>query len=129
MDTELSQRRIIKFLLQPLLENSILHGLTPPYSALRIIIIIKHVDTFLELTIRDNGAGMNAERLTQVRRHMTDSSQDASDKSHGSFIGLYNIWKRLELFYNHQARIFIDSQEGKGTSILIRIPFSYTEGI
>ena len=87
------------------------------------------MDTFLELTIRDDGAGMNAERLAQVRRHMRDPSQESSDKSNGSFIGLYNIWKRLELFYNHQAGIYIDSRENSGTSILIRIPFCYTEGI
>lgn len=161
MDAELSQRRILKFLLQPLLENSILHGLTSPrsagqnagnsagnctehnaghcsernaghyakHNALHIDVSIKHVDTFLELTIRDDGAGMNAERLAQVRRHMMDPSQESSDKSNGSFIGLYNIWKRLELFYNHQAGIYIDSRENSGTSILIRIPFCYTEGI
>lgn len=123
----LKKKRLIKFLLQPLLENSILHGLTPPRTALHISVSIRRAGDFLELLICDDGIGMNAERLCQVRHRMSHPDEEIAEEATGSFIGLCNIRKRLDLFYDHQAQMIIDSTEEAGTSIVIRIPFHYTE--
>lgn len=116
--------QIIKFLLQPLLENSILHGLVPPRSSLDICIAIRLLNDFVEIQVSDNGEGISTERLLAVQNHIADDSETLPASGNSTFIGLQNIYKRLKLFYGPNAQLTIDSEEHCGTLITIRIPAS-----
>ncbi len=124
---ELKQFQIIKFLIQPLLENAVLHGLQPDAS-LHIRIFMRKTEASIEIIISDDGEGMNPERLREVEQHMNDPDQTPPPTcAKGTFIGLKNICQRLKLFYGAQADMSLVSREHQGTTVTIHIPFD-TEG-
>lgn len=124
---ELKQFQIIKFLIQPLLENAVLHGLQPDAS-LHIRIFMRKTESSIEIIISDDGEGMNPERLREVEQHMNDPDQTPPPTcAKGTFIGLKNICQRLKLFYGAQADMSLVSREHQGTTVTIHIPFD-TEG-
>jgi two-component system, LytTR family, sensor kinase len=94
-------------LLQPMIENSIKHGLSPRLEGGQIHIRTRRRDGRLLIEIEDNGMGMPAERLTEV---------------YGGGIGISNVHERLRLLYGDQFKMDIHSQEGQGTQIHIEIP-------
>ncbi|HEX3020913.1 MAG TPA: sensor histidine kinase, partial [Lachnospiraceae bacterium] len=111
--------RIPKLILQPFVENAIVHGLES--SGKRgIIEIIGHLDKeHIIFEIRDNGVGMSKEQLEQVFEEK-EAKEYASQR-----IGRYaikNVKERLNLKYHEDFRLGITSQEGHGTVVTIRVP-------
>ena len=97
-------------LLQPLVENSIKHGLAPKIEGGSIYLRSRVTDTRLIIEVEDDGVGMGA-------AHLEESSSWS-----GMGIGMANISERLQVLYGDTARMTIDSHEGKGTLIRIRLP-------
>jgi len=102
-------------LVQPLIENSIKHGLSPKVEGGSIYLRSRLTDTHLVIEVEDDGVGMG-------RPHLEESSSWA-----GMGIGMANISERLQVLYEDMARMTIDSHEGKGTLIRIRLPLSESE--
>lgn len=106
-----------KILLQPILENSFSHGfnnIDPPYR-IQITIAKENDSIFFEL--KDNGCGIPKEALALLRQQLATLKED---ERHG--IGLYNVNKRLHLYYPDSRGLMVESTEGNGTSISFRIP-------
>src|SRR5579862_5748977 len=97
-------------LLQPLVENSIKHGLAPKIEGGSIYLRSRVTDTRLIIEVEDDGVGMGAAQLEE------------SSSWSGMGIGMANISERLQVLYGDTARMTIDSHEGKGTLIRIRLP-------
>ncbi len=97
-------------LLQPLVENSIKHGLAPKIEGGSIYLRSRVTDTRLIIEVEDDGVGMGAAHLEE------------SGSWSGMGIGMANISERLQVLYGDTARMTIDSHEGKGTLIRIRLP-------
>lgn len=120
---ELKGFSIIKFLLQPILENAILHGLLRPGASLHIRLAVWQDENSVTIQISDDGEGMNPSRLEWVREYMADPSENGQPPSaKGTFIGLKNIYKRLKLFYGERASLSILSMEHHGTTVTLLIP-------
>lgn len=128
-DSGVRQLRIIKFILQPLLENSILHGLVAPHTSMLIQISIEVHQAFLTICVVDDGVGMTSSQILQVRKGVFDGESTEKPSGSGSFIGLRNIWDRLKLFYGNGASMEINSEEGGGTSVSIQIPLELTQEV
>jgi two-component system, LytTR family, sensor kinase len=94
-------------LLQPIVENSIKHGLAPRLEGGQIRVETHRRDGRLFIQIDDNGIGMSPGRLAEV---------------YGGGIGISNVHERLRLLYGDQFAMDIRSQEGEGTHISIEIP-------
>ncbi|MGA8439030.1 MAG: histidine kinase [Candidatus Sulfotelmatobacter sp.] len=103
-------------LLQPLLENSIKHGLASKVEGGSIHLRSRLSGSGLIIEVEDDGVGMGA---TQ--------SPDAGS-TRGAGIGITNISERLQVLYGDTARMTIDSHEGKGTLVRIRLPLLQTAG-
>jgi two-component system sensor histidine kinase YesM len=121
----LMETRVIKMLLQPLVENSIKHG-NPFVRHLHVGITATEADGFLVLQVSDNGAGMTAACLATLRERIADPK--LLDYEHGQqtiaeSIGLTNIVRRLQLTFGVEASLSVESEEEKGTCITIRHPF------
>lgn len=97
------------FLLQPLVENAVIHGISSKESGGHIDIKIQKKGGILTVTVADDGVGMNEEKLQQIR---SASRQNES----GLGIGLGNIHRRIAAYYEH-GEVRIDSQEGAGTVV------------
>jgi len=97
-------------LLQPLIENSIKHGLAPKIEGGSIFLRSRVVNSRLIIEVEDDGVGMGSAQL------------DESSSWSGMGIGMANISERLQVLYGDTARMTIDSHEGKGTLVRIRLP-------
>ncbi len=111
-------KKILKFIIQPLVENSVVHGLENKTGAGMINVDAKIVSNMIILSVKDNGAGMNAKDLQKLREHIS-----REDVSAGSSIGVRNVSERIKLYYGNESRFYIHSSENKGTKITIKVPF------
>lgn len=99
------------FLLQPLVENAVIHGISMKEEGGRIDIIIKQNMDELSIEVKDTGLGMKPERLEQIRSAI-------KQRGNGIGIGLGNIYRRISAYYEH-GEVSVDSQENEGTRIQI----------
>jgi two-component system LytT family sensor kinase len=102
-------------LLQPLVENSIKHGLAPKIEGGSVYLRSRVSDSKLIIEVEDDGVGMGAAPLSE-----------RGDWG-GMGIGMANISERLQVLYGDTARMTIDSHPGKGTLVRIRLPLLRTE--
>lgn len=117
----LQKYMILPLLLQPVAENAILHGLEQVEENGQIRISVTEQAENLQITIADNGCGMDEETLETLRRKIEESKLDTS-----SSIGLSNINRRIKLCYGEKYGMRIDSKPGEGTSIVLTIPKLYS---
>lgn len=119
----LYQSEIIKFTLQPLVENAIFHGIEPKGSTGTILI---HVGTEqlaaksepgIRIDVTDDGVGMSPEKAKQILQSNSDSSADFFRE-----IGVSNVHKRLQYEFGEEYGITIESVEGQFTTMSIHIP-------
>ncbi|HET8667979.1 MAG TPA: ATP-binding protein, partial [Terriglobales bacterium] len=98
-------------LLQPLVENSIKHGLSPKIEGGCIHIRSRVQDRQLLIEVEDDGVGMGAANFLE---HPTGIG--------GTGIGMANVVERLKVLYGSTAGMTIDSRTGQGTLIRLRVP-------
>ena len=115
VDEEVLDKPMIRFFLQPFVENSVFHGLESKVDAGFVEVLIKGKDDRIEMVVKDNGSGMDEETLERLR----DSIKNPKE-SNG--IGLSNIVQRLKLFYGDDYTLDADSTVNEGTVIKISVP-------
>ncbi len=117
VERNLMEEQIPKNMIQPLVENSLFHGLvdeeTGELNGIIRIGIQRDADENLVLYVEDNGVGMEEEKLHQIRR------EQFVPEERGSQIGLANIRGRLYYLYGNENCLEIESSPGKGTRITI----------
>ena len=119
---ELLECRVPKLLLQPVIENSIVHG----YRAGRTLSIrvqAEHRDDTLRFIVTDDGAGIPAGRLAELR----ESFEHDLTNEYAAHVGLYNIQKVIRLTYGAPYGVQIESTEGQGTAVTLTIPYEVEE--
>ncbi|WJH33460.1 sensor histidine kinase [Paenibacillus sp. CC-CFT747] len=119
--------QVLKLLLQPLVENAILHGLEKRNRGGELVIFTMVEGNRLVLGVRDNGIGMNADRLAYIRTELDRASRESSrvpadDRKGKDLFGLRNVAARLAVFYGEEAELVFQSEEGVGTTSLIYLP-------
>ncbi|MFF2090854.1 sensor histidine kinase [Paenibacillus sp. NPDC058174] len=107
---------INKFVLQPIIENSIYHGLESKEGVWLISLVIKEELEHIQIIISDNGIGIEPGKLSSIRQEL------ASTSTRNGRIGLTSIADRLMLRFASKAQLTVDSEQGKGTAIRIMIP-------
>ena len=112
---ELLNAQIMRFSLQPIIENSVKHGLSNSRDG-KITIDISEKNKNLIVCVTDNGCGMDLETLTELRENMTDFT--AHNKNH---IGLKNINQRFNILYGDNYRFEITASDN-GTQVTLEFP-------
>lgn len=117
---DLTETLVPSFILQPMVENAVRHGLGPKEEAGKIRISAYIEQALLCITITDDGVGMDTERLGQIKNRLYD--QNAA----GDHIGLSNVACRLRML-GAGCGLEIDSQKGKGTKVRLTLPLKTIE--
>lgn len=123
IDEQSLHYKIPKLSMQPIVENSCKHGLQT-IEGLGVIHIKTLVqDGQLEITISDNGKGIEPDKLKEL---MFNVQNEASS---GLNIGIRNVFRRLELYYEDQVRFEISSVPNEGTVVMFSIPLKLLERV
>lgn len=116
---------IVKMILQPLVENAIFHGIEPSMDRC-LLKVGSRADSsgHLYLWVQDNGVGMDAKKLEDIRSLLARDTQDESSQVEpGRHIGILNVHRRIRIAYGaHYGITDMQSELGQGTVVTIRIP-------
>lgn len=114
----MEQYDVLKMILQPLIENAVYHG-TKFVRRQGIVELIGYEDSeYLYFLIKDNGIGMTEERLQEVKKELAKGIETDFEDGYG----LYNVNKRILLYYGDLASLTVDSQYQKGTIMTVIVP-------
>jgi len=102
-----------KFIIQPLVENALLHGLEPLDRMGQITVRASIRGSVLKLTVEDNGIGIAPDKLAEIRRQLSG----AAPKGTTEHIGILNVHERIVAHYGYPYGMTIDSEPGRGTTI------------
>lgn len=114
VDRECAMIPIPKLVLQPLVENSLYHGIRPKGTKGIIRISAKSADSAVVITISDDGVGMSKEEIEEILL----TERQGQIKS----FGLWGTKERLRIFYDDRDVLHIDSEPGVGTTITLTLP-------
>jgi len=112
-------------ILQPIVENAIKHGLAAKSGGGLLKISAWENGENVEIQVRDDGVGIQADKLNEIR--MAEAQKPQNPGSEGSGIGLRNIGERLRYQFGPGYRLQIESEIGKGTTIQFKIPLEREE--
>lgn len=113
---------ILKLILQPLVENAILHGLEKGDGGGELLVTAEREGEWLMLTVADNGKGIPEARLLDIKSALSRKGEMGAEEPGTEFFGLLNVKSRIKLYYGEEAEFTIDSEEGKGTVSRIALP-------
>lgn len=121
-DDALVEKKMVKLILQPLVENAVFHGLEPTLDGGVVLISTYRIEdtsreNWIYMSVEDNGCGMSEQKLQEIYKSM---QEDEIGKENGSqSVGLVNIYQRLKLTYDNNMEMHITSERGKGTKVVI----------
>ncbi len=125
IDEECMENEIVKFTLQPLVENAVNHGLGNISSGGIIRVRIKKEGEWVAISIYDNGCGIEKEKLEELNRQIHETFENPLEYiDRYKSLGLMNVNLRLRLFFGEKYHIELFSREGRGTCIYIKIPYT-----
>lgn len=113
LDEELMDCRIIKLILQPLVENAIHHAMKDETAILHIGITLRREQDHMLFIITDDGVGMEAETVEEINTEIRNAVRG---------FGLKNVSIRIQLQYGQAYGVKVYSKEGEGTQIYIKLP-------
>jgi two-component system, sensor histidine kinase YesM len=119
-DPAASPLPIIKFVIQPLVENSVKYSFIEKTEAV-LRISTKKVNDWVEIVIEDNGIGIPESIVEELKRDHGPHESSHVLESKGRSIGLKNVLGRLKLYYGENFTYHISSKEYQGTTIVLRI--------
>ena len=119
IDTAIHQQLIIKLLLQPLVENAVVHGIENTVGLKTIIITGRREGNDIVFSVEDNGAGIPERLLLELNESLKNEVTAFSSRH-----GLQNVHQRIRLAYSGPYGLTIESVYQKGTRVMIRIPYN-----
>lgn len=120
IDEEAANCQVLRFILQPLVENSIIHGFGEGRANYRVHIAARIYDDKLHIKVIDNGAGMDHESTKLLNRNEKKGSRFSK-------IGVNNVCERLKLHFGEEAQLVFDSEPNIATIAEIILPVIHEE--
>ncbi|WP_274652124.1 cache domain-containing sensor histidine kinase [Paenibacillus humicola] len=109
-----------RFILQPVVENCIVHGISkvrrPVWITITISEVYEEEEAYDVLTVEDNGGGMSEAKLLELRKTLGAPAEDSFSGERGGF-GLRNVAERIRSFFGGRSGLEIDSETGAGTKV------------
>ena len=121
---ECEEALIPSMILQPLCENSLVHGMAPLIRQTMVTVSAKAEGERLILCVEDNGAGMTQEVLEEIKERLHHA--DDYDDTQG--IGIVNTYQRLQMFFERDVTCIVESQQEVRTAVTFFIPLWKVKG-
>ena len=121
LDESLEEERIPKLLIQPLVENCIIHGLEGRADVGHIDVCVKRSGQNVVITVTDDGAGICGGKIAEIRREL------AGNRTKGEHIGICNVNQRVRLRYGEEYGVTVESIGGEYTRVEITLPGDWEE--
>ncbi len=121
IDENLLNRKIIRFSLEPLVENAVKYGIEPLEEGGILSITGTSDNDYMVFKISDNGKGFSPEIYSELKLRLAGET-DSKLNSHGCGIGILNIHNRLNLYYGQNYGVQVESSVGKGTTVTVKLP-------
>lgn len=121
IESNVMRKLVFPFILQPIVENAVIHGLECKEGAGTVTVIGKETDGMLSIVVVDNGVGIQEDRLRQIAKRLSDP-EDRDGNETESRIGLRNVHQRIQLSYGKEYGLSIESIKGTGTVVAITMP-------
>ncbi len=118
-DEQIAKVPILKLVLQPLVENALYHGIKNKRGKGKLVVTGKRERTTMIFSVEDNGIGFQKDRLEKVLKEMNGQKKP---EDLPTVYGLYNVNKRLQLYYGVQDCIHIESAYMNGTTVSFTLP-------
>lgn len=115
--------KIPKLIIEPIVENALLHGIKPKGSG-KVTLTIYVENDMLNIYVVDDGVGIHEENLSYLTELISKDDVYNSIGPKYSNIGIINVTQRLKLFYNNNYTFEISSQYGEYTKVFIKIPIN-----
>ena len=106
------------FLIQPLVENSIKHGISKKKDGGTIHVTVSEEEEKVKVTVEDNGDGCSPERLYEILNTPPIEKEGAPRRG----IGVYNVKERVNAMFGQQAKFTMESTQGVGTKVCFYLP-------
>ncbi|MDQ0089562.1 two-component system sensor histidine kinase YesM [Paenibacillus anaericanus] len=121
--SSIQEKFTLKLLLQPLVENAMLHGILKREGEGSITIYAECDEQGIHFTVADDGLGIAPERLNWLRTQLSEhpATHEMGRPTKGGY-GLRNVHNRLVLHYGKDAGLIVESTEGEGTRVMFTIP-------
>lgn len=121
VDPSIHECKILKIILQPLVENAIYHGIKHMAGVSHIQITGRRYEGYIEIQVSDDGIGMNDEQLRYLisRINMTEGVKG---------VGIHNVNHRIKLYFGRSYGLTFESELEEGTTVTVRIPELEGEG-
>lgn len=119
---ELFSLEVPKLILQPIVENAIVHGTQEMEEPGKIILEAGMDEEYCMIEVSDNGLGMDEEEITRMQAHFDSYEIDGESEDGEERIGLYNVYSRLVMMFERKFRIWIVKNEMGGITVGLRIP-------
>lgn len=118
--------KIPKMLIQPLVENAVLHGLEPRRKG-DVQVTIQRKDEFLSVCIKDEGQGIDPDTMEQLCTYIRSYDETGAIQDNNVGIGFLNVYRRFRLFYGKKGQFKLESVEGEGTCVTLLLPLTVNE--
>lgn len=124
VDERIKESIITKLLIEPIVENAIIHGIEKKRGEVYVNVYVKPEDNDILIIVEDNGIGMDNNELENLRQNVesTASMFRHSNQKRRYHIGLGNVNRRIKLYYGEEYGINLISKAGEGTTVTVRIP-------
>lgn len=113
--------KVPKLMLQPIVENAIVHGYSDMRQGGKLEISIRKAGKNVLISVRDNGKGMSPDHLVALRKRVNEKTE-IQNTGQASNIGLRNVNNRICLLFGSEYGINIESAKGEGTTVEILLP-------
>ncbi|MHA7963971.1 sensor histidine kinase [Paenibacillus sp. CAU 1782] len=121
MDAQIKKFICPRFILQPLVENSIVHGLSKLRRQWVLQIQVLETEQYIEVYIIDNGIGIEEKRLTMIQGMLKEKEGLNPFHTASSGLGVYNVHERIKQFYGHDSGLTLASRHQEGTTCVVRM--------
>ncbi len=120
VDENIHHNRILKILLQPLVENSIYHGIKNKKEGGTVQVLGRRVGSRVLIQIVDDGVGADPERMRDILSSCSEGAEESVDDTNG--VGVRNVHERIRLYFGNDYGLVFRPSEGSGTTVDVWLP-------